>query len=47
MKVKTKLTNKELVVVLQLKLLTDLGSIMKIFSWKGNHHVHSKGFAKF
>ena len=32
--------------MLQLKLLTDLGPRMKMFSWKCNHHVHSKGSAK-
>ena len=31
---------------MQLKLLNDLGPRMKMFSWKCNHHVHSKGSAK-
>ena len=27
-------------------MLTDLGPRMKMFSWKCNHHAHSKGSAK-
>ena len=32
--------------MLELKLLTGLGPRMKMFSWKCNHHVHSKGSPK-
>ena len=42
----TKLTNEKPVVVLQLKILTDLGPRTMLFSWKCNHHVLSKGSAK-
>ena len=42
-----KLTNNKTIVVFSAET-TDcyLGPRMKMFSWKCNHHVHSKGSAK-